>query len=176
MAPAGCERIKPVCTVWDIEKRVCVPQGTPTFQKFGEKRRAKYLDALREGNSRSSAARSVGVSPELVRLYRKATPGWEDLETEAEEEAHGKVEDSLFKTAINGNVTACQVWLYNRVPERWKDQRNLKLMGLDDVLSRLPPDFSREVRRALVEYIPGGSGSVANGDGTGRNGPEEPAT
>jgi hypothetical protein len=65
----------------------------------------------------------------LVRLYRNATPGRAAEEEQAELAAHGKVEDALFKAARCGNVTACQVWLHNRGPDRWQDRRNLRVGG-----------------------------------------------
>jgi hypothetical protein len=99
------------------------------FGTFGTKKREAYLRALREGNSRSTAARQAGVSRELVRQYRHATEGWAEEEAAAEEEAHGQVEDALFQAAVSGNVTAIQVWLYNRRPERWKDRRNHQVTG-----------------------------------------------
>ena len=42
----------------------------------------------------------------------------------AEMLANEEVEDALRQAALSGNVTAIQVWLYNRYPEMWKDQRN----------------------------------------------------
>ena len=39
------------------------------------------------------------------------------------------VEDALFDAAESGNVTAIQVYLYNRVPERWSDKRNVQMTG-----------------------------------------------
>lgn len=136
-------------------------KGQAAFAKFGDEKRDEYLAQLRSGCRRSTAARNVGVSRELVRLYRHATPGFAAEESAAEEEATDRVEDALFKAATAGNVTACQVWLYNRRSERWKDQRNLKVSGLEDVLSRLPPDFAAEVRRALALPVPGGNGEDA---------------
>lgn len=104
-----------------------MPAGVPTFDKFDAEKREKYLQSLREGNSRSTAAVQAGVSRDLVWKYRKATEGWAEEEEAAEEEAHDLVEDALHQAAVSGNVTACQVWLYNRRPGRWKDRRNLSV-------------------------------------------------
>src|SRR5499427_9909815 len=85
------------------------------FDKFGPTKRAQYLQLLREGNHRSTSARAVGVSHELVRLFKHSEQGkdFEDLEVDAEQEACGLVEDALYQAALSGNVVACQVWLYN---------------------------------------------------------------
>lgn len=141
------------------------------FGKFGSNKKEAYLAALREGLRRSTAARSVGVSRELIRQYREAFPGFGKEEEEAEDESCDRVEDSLFRAATGGNVTACQVWLYNRRPGRWKDQRNLKVMGLEDVLNQLPPDLAEETRRELAADVSGGGGGIpagANGTPNGR--------
>jgi len=99
--------------------------------KFGKRRKQAYLDALRQGARRGAAAASVGVTRETVRLHRKKDPDFADAEEEAELEAHELVEDALFQAAISGNVTACQVWLYNRRPDRWQDRRNIQHTGRD---------------------------------------------
>ncbi|MBA7649709.1 hypothetical protein ES703_57507 [subsurface metagenome] len=44
-------------------------------------------------------------------------------------DAIGKVENALFEAATSGNVTAIQVYLYNRNPERWADKRSVRLAG-----------------------------------------------
>jgi hypothetical protein len=103
-----------------------MPAGKPSFAKFGPEKRNAYLQLLRDGNALRTAARGVGVSPELVRLYRKATKGWRRQEEDARREAVGRVEDALFQAAVSGNVTAIQVYLYNRDPKRWQDRRNFK--------------------------------------------------
>ena len=51
----------------------------------------------------------------------KKDKGFADAISEAEGDAHGKVENALFEAAISGNVTAIQVYLYNRDPKRWTD-------------------------------------------------------
>jgi hypothetical protein len=101
------------------------------FAKFGPSKRAKYLKLLRKGNHRCTSARGVGVSIELVRLYRHQFPDFVGQEEAAESEACGLVEDALFEAAQLGNVVACQVWLYNREPERWKDKRAIEHTGRD---------------------------------------------
>jgi len=97
--------------------------------KFGKRRKQAYLDALRQGARRGAAAASVGVTRETVRLHRQKDPEFAKAEEQAEMEAHELVESSLFRAALSGNVTAAQVWLYNRMPERWQDKRNIQHTG-----------------------------------------------
>src|SRR6202041_71753 len=131
----------------------------PKFGKFGLNKRRAYLKCLREGQSRTTAARAAGVSPELVRLYRHARPGWSAKEDSAEIEASGQVEDALFAAAKGGNVVACQVWLYNRRSERWSDKRNppQPLPPLEVILATLPREAAEIVRRALSEALQPGA-------------------
>lgn len=93
--------------------------------KFTDAKRQAYLDALSEqGLGRCAAAKAAGVSRETVSDYIKDHPEFADLRDEAELLANEKVESALFQAATTGkSVTAMQVWLYNRMPGRWKDQR-----------------------------------------------------
>lgn len=112
-----------------------MPRGVHTFAKFNDTRRQTYLQLLRDGQGRTLAARESGVSDELVRQYRHANPDFAAAETLAEEDATDKVENALHKAALAGNVTACQVWLYNRRPGRWKDMRHVTVKTRAEDLS-----------------------------------------
>lgn len=91
--------------------------------KFGTQKKAAFLDKLREGARRYQAAKEIGVSRETIRLHLHKDPAFAQAVDEAEMEANEHVEDALFKAATKGNVVACQVWLYNRCPDRWMDRR-----------------------------------------------------
>jgi hypothetical protein len=52
-----------------------------------------------------------------------ADPKFAEEVERAEMEANETVENALFEAAQSGNVVAIQVWLYNRMPDRWKDKR-----------------------------------------------------
>ena len=108
-----------------------MPAGKPSFAKFGPEKRTEYLAALEEGQWRATAAKGVGVSRELVRLYRAEHPEFRVEEQEAERLSNEQVVNALFQAAISGNTTACQVWLYNRMPETWADRRNVQHTGAE---------------------------------------------
>lgn len=55
---------------------------------------------------------------------------------QAETDANELVEQALFNTALKGNVTAQQVWLYNRDPARWQDRRNITIKDESDQKDR----------------------------------------
>jgi ribosomal protein S18 acetylase RimI-like enzyme len=91
--------------------------------RFTAKAREDYLAALRQGLRPGQAAHNAGVSRWTVHNFRLGNPDFVDDERDAILDSVEMVEDALFKAAIGGNVTACQVWLYNRAPEQWRDMR-----------------------------------------------------
>jgi hypothetical protein len=91
--------------------------------KFGPKARESYLNELRQGLRPGQAARNAGTSRWTVSGYRRNHPEFAELENDAMQDSIELVEDALFQAAISGNVTACQVWLYNRSPDQWRDMR-----------------------------------------------------
>lgn len=91
--------------------------------KFTEERKSAYLDLLRNGGRRHASARAVGISPWTVVNRMNADPKFAAAVERAEMEANEAVENALFEAALSGNVIAIQVWLYNRMAERWKDKR-----------------------------------------------------
>jgi len=97
--------------------------------KFTLKKRTEYLELLRGGQRRGPAAHAVGVTRQTVSEYKKRDLEFADLADDAEMDANEEVEDALFMAATSGNVTAIQVWLYNRWPERWRDARNLNVVA-----------------------------------------------
>ena len=92
--------------------------------KFTAIKREAYVEALRKGLRRGKAADSVGISRQQVRAYAKDFPEFQDQIDQAEIDACDDVEDALRTAAINGNVTACLAWLFNRSGGRWMDKRN----------------------------------------------------
>lgn len=146
-----------------------MPDGVPSFGKFGAKRQKAYMTALAAGTSRATAAERCGVSYELVRLYRKAHPEFADIETDAELKASGLVVDALHLRAVGGDVKAIEFWLCNRDPANWKKQRTIHLdtAKLDDEIRSLMAQLA-----ARGEAVPQGmaSGSTA-GNINGHAGP-----
>jgi len=102
--------------------------------KFTTKKKKEFLRLIREdGMRRSAALAEVGITRQTLSAHIKDDPALADALDEAEMDQASKkneiVEDALFDAAESGNVTAIQVYLYNRVPERWSDKRNVQLTG-----------------------------------------------
>ena len=95
-------------------------------KKFDRSKKDEYLDLLREGIRRGQAAQQVGVDPTTVQRHMQRYPSFAEEVSRAEILANEEVENALYTAAVSGNVTACQVWLYNRLPDAWADRRNIK--------------------------------------------------
>lgn len=101
------------------------------MEKFNATKRAAYLEKLKEGGRRGASAQEIGIVYETVRAHLHSDPAFKIAVEDAEMEANELVEDALREAALAGNVVACQVWLYNRDPERWKDRRQHQHTGPD---------------------------------------------
>ena len=107
--------------------------------KFNAERKEAYLERLREGMRRGKAAQAVGVDRSTVWRAVQEDPEFAAAVDQAELDACEIIEDALFESAKKGNVTAQQVWLYNRHPDCWKDRRNLGQQDpLEAFLAALP--------------------------------------
>lgn len=96
-------------------------------EKFDATRRELFLDLMRKGVRRYHACKKVGISRTTLAKYINNNDKFAAEVVQAEMDANELVEQAMFKSAINGNVTAQQVWLYNRDPERWRDKRNVTI-------------------------------------------------
>lgn len=103
--------------------------GETHRNKFDTIKKAKYIEYIANGHTRGYAATLAGVHRATVSIHIKKDKEFRDAVSQAEIDAIGKVENALFEAATRGNVTAQQVFLYNRDPERWKDRRNIRLAG-----------------------------------------------
>lgn len=106
-------------------------------EKFDRQRKKAFLDLLRKGVRRSHACKKVGISRTTLHKHIEKYPHFREKINDAEMDANELVEDSLFKAALNGNVTAQQVWLYNRDPETWRDQRRPMVSNMLAVKEKL---------------------------------------
>jgi hypothetical protein len=91
--------------------------------KYTAERRELFLEKVREGLGLGAAARAVGVMPVTERHWRRVDPEYAQQVLEAEIEGCEEVESALRMAALEGNVTAALVWLYNRSDGRWVDKR-----------------------------------------------------
>lgn len=104
-------------------------KGTSKPYKLDTIKKEEYLEQLRNGHTRGYAATLVGVGRSTIYDHMKADKGFAEAISEAETDAIAKIENALFEAANSGNVTAIQVFLYNRDPKRWADRRSVRLAG-----------------------------------------------
>jgi len=97
--------------------------------KFDAIKKAKYLEHIGNGQTRGYAATLTGIHRQTVAAHMKADKEFARAVSEAESDAIGKMENALFEAGTSGNVTAQQVYLYNRNPRRWADRRNIRIAG-----------------------------------------------
>jgi transposase-like protein len=90
--------------------------------KFGPDVRLQYLALLRAGHGRINAARSLGISPDTVRRYARASEEFRESVAEAEEEAAEPVEAKLYEAALAGEPWAVTKWLAARMRARWGEE------------------------------------------------------
>lgn len=99
----------------------------PRREKFDAARREIFLDLLRKGIRRTQACKKAGISRPTFNKYMNNNKKFAAEVAQAETDANELVEQAMFSSALKGNVTAQQVWLYNRDPDRWSDKRNSPL-------------------------------------------------
>jgi hypothetical protein len=136
--------------------------------KFDANKREAFLDKLREGLRRGAAAEAIGVSRVTVCDAMRDDPDFADAVSQAELDSCELVEDALFKAAtLDRNVTACQVYLYNRRPDRWRDMRQAGKAEnlLEALLAQLPADVGRELRQALGRALSAGADQAGGAAG-----------
>lgn len=75
-----------------------------------------------KGLSRAQIALKLGMGEST--LYEKQAKFPEFLESieQGALDANEKVMNALFETAITGNVSACQTWLYNKDRPNWQKE------------------------------------------------------
>lgn len=129
--------------------------------KFDNIKKDEYLALLREGHTRGLAASLVGVHRATVSIHMKKDRRFAKAVSEAESDAVGKIENALFEAAKSGNVTAIQVYLYNRDSERWSDRRSIRLGGESDkpIKTETTIYVVSEGARKLTEEIIKGKGT-----------------
>ena len=99
--------------------------GRPQGRKRGDTPETveALLTALAAGSSLTKAAEHAGIAARTVYRWMRDDSDLAERVKDARDSASDVVEDALFEAAVSGNVTAQQVWLYNRRPDRWTDRR-----------------------------------------------------
>lgn len=116
-------------------------------QSFDAKKKRRFLALIAQGSTLTAGARAVGITPRTVYNHFERYPKFQEAYDWCSEEANASVENALYRAALSGNVTAIQVWLYNRAPERWADRRQhrVQMVTDDETLKVISDIISRSV-------------------------------
>lgn len=90
--------------------------------KFGPEVRTEYLALLRAGHGRLWACRHLGIHPDTMRRFARASEDFRQQVADAEEEAAEPVEAKLYQAALEGEPWAVKEWLTKRSKARWGDE------------------------------------------------------
>lgn len=104
----------------------------------------------RDGLSDEQLAHNMGITPSTLYEWKKKYPEISESLKKGKEVADIEVENALHEMAVSGNVTAIIFWLKNRLPEKWRDKRDVNLGG--EVKTSSPYDeLSVDELRALAK-------------------------
>ena len=125
-------------------------KGEARLVKFDDIKKKGYLENISNGHTRGYSATLIGIHRSTIVNHMKKDKAFAEAVSEAERDAIGKIENALFEAANSGNVTAIQVFLYNRDPKRWSDKRNIQLSGKDGEPIKVELDGRARLLSALA--------------------------
>ena len=76
----------------------------------------------RDGLKDAEIAAKVGISRSTLGEWKNKYPEIADALSQGKDVADYAVENSLYRRALAGDVTACIFWLKNRKPHKWRDK------------------------------------------------------
>lgn len=107
----------------DLE--VATPPGV--LAEFSERDLSKFdrwIEALGRGIGPLAAGAAVNWSPAKIRRLL-SDPEVANFVQDIEEAKDEHIESRLYQSADAGNMTAIQMWLYNRRADRWRDVKRI---------------------------------------------------
>ena len=116
--------------MWEVAGSLGVVDMKRTTEapyKFGPEVRVRFLDLIRAGMGRHAACRAIGIHPDTMRRYSRASQEFRDALSDAEEEAAEPVEAKLYEAAKNGEPWAVKEWLTKRMKARWGDVQRTEI-------------------------------------------------
>lgn len=118
--------------------------------------REMFLDLVKDGTPLEIAAYEVGWSPKKFERIME-DDGFADMVAQHESMAYAAIEGVLYKKAMAGQQWAVQLVLYNRRPDRWKDQRSLKVETSGELAPHIIAATASAVRDSVLALVRGGN-------------------
>lgn len=113
----------------------------------------------RDGLSQKQIADNLGIGLTTLKDYRKKSPTISTALKKGREVSDYHVENALYQSAINGNVTAMIFWLKNRKPNEWKDKKEpaeIEIMKKDLELRerklKLEEEKIKDLKNQFLEF------------------------
>lgn len=97
---------------------------TPAFDEMMQLE--QFIELVAHGISPVNAGIEVSWSPAKTKRML-ADPEIAEMLAAARDRADGLIEKALFDCAARGNVSAIQMWLYNRQPDQWRDVKRIEV-------------------------------------------------
>ena len=110
----------------------------------------------RDGLTDEQIARNMGVAYSTLKDWKNKYLAISAALKKGKEVVDFEVENALYNSAINGNVTAQIYWLNNRKPDKWRNKQKeitdtTQLDKLDDILREIKEDAQRSTDNAVHE-------------------------
>lgn len=132
----------------------------------------RHVAAL--GAKNGEIGKVFGVTLPTLLKWRREHPEFAFAIKEGREDPDNRVEASLFRRAIKGDVTACIFWLKCRRPTVWRDRRQLEEGdGANPTRDQIRGMSSAALRQLLapreepkvIELLPAPTQQATNGNG-----------
>lgn len=85
-----------------------------------------FIDLVAQGVPAVNAGIQVSWSPARTKAMLR-DPEFADIVAGALSRANASIEEALYAKALAGNVSAMQMWLFNREPDRWRDVKRIEV-------------------------------------------------
>lgn len=87
-----------------------------------------------DGNTDAEMCEKMGIIKATFYDWRKRFPAFDKALKLSKEVADRQIEQSLFKSAKEGNITAQIFWLKNRKSKEWRDKHDVEVSGETKVI------------------------------------------
>lgn len=91
----------------------------------------------RDGLNDEQIAEKIGIGKTAFYEWKNKYPEFAEALKEGKEVADFKVENALYKAALEGNTTAAIFWLKNRKPAQWRDKPQEQTQSESEQFDRL---------------------------------------
>ncbi len=128
-------------------------------KKFTELRKSRFIELLEQGNTIASICEGLGIDSSTYRKERRADPEFARQVDSVKDVRVEFVADSLYQSALAGNVTAQIFFLCNRDPGNWQSVNKLiaENKGRFDVVfdfSHLSDEQLKSIGKLIVADAP----------------------